>query len=127
MATTTVKVTDDWASRTTSVDNGPLPLESQVARADATHVQFIDVAPIGSESVTGTAKTFDGPWFVTTTVYVVDWPATAVDEKSSFVVLRSALRTIWVVSVAESSEGVGSTAMHGPMYPSRTCPILMTP
>ena len=52
MATTTVKVTDDWASRTTSVDNGPLPLESQVARADATHVQFIDVAPIGSESVT---------------------------------------------------------------------------
>src|SRR4029078_4308837 len=58
-------------------------------------------------------KTFDGPSFVTTTVYVVDCPATAVDEKSFFVVLRSALRTIWVVSVAEPSPGVGSTAPPG--------------
>src|SRR3954447_8018077 len=99
MATTTTNVTDEPAPRTTSVDSGPLPLGWHDAPAAATHVQLIAVAPVGSGSLTGTAKTFDGPSFVTTTVYVVDSPAIAVDVKSSFEVLRSAVTTISVVSV----------------------------
>ena len=46
----------------------PLPDDAHVPPPAPAQVQFIDVAPVGSKSVTLADVTVDGPTFVTTTV-----------------------------------------------------------
>ena len=86
---------------------------AQPAPAEAAHVHDVNVTPAGATSATDAPITFDGPLFVTTTVYVVVVPGVAVGEPSVLVIVRSATPTIASTSEAELSAGFGSVTPAG--------------
>ena len=60
----------------------PEPLGEHTEPAVAVQVHVAPVRSAGSESVTPTPATLDGPLFVTTTVYCTVWPGVADDAPS---------------------------------------------
>jgi hypothetical protein len=71
------------------------------APADATHVHVTPVSEAGTESVIVAPVTFDGPAFVTTTVYATAAPGKALGTLTVLVTPRSARGVTSSVSVAE--------------------------
>ena len=91
----------------------PEPLGEHTEPAVAVQVHVAPVRTAGSESVTLTPATFDGPWFVTTTVYCTVWPGVADAAPSVLRTSMSARRTMAVLSVAWLLAGVGSIEPTG--------------
>ncbi len=113
MGAVTVKVTEAPTGRSTALPIGPLPAAAQVPPPAPRHVHVIEVVPTGIVSVTVAPLTLDGPALVTTTVYVVDWPGTAVVVPSVLVMVRSVCGVTVVRSVALLLAGVGSVTPPG--------------
>jgi hypothetical protein len=109
----TVKVAVAPTGRSTLVLIDPLPEAAQVPPPAPAHVQVIEVMPAGIESVTAAPLTLDGPTLVTVTVYVVDWPGTAVAVASVLVIRKSVCGVTVVTSVAQLFPGVGSVTVLG--------------
>ena len=113
MATVIVKVAEAPTGRSTTPAIEPLPAAGQLPPPAPTQVQVIEAIPAGIVSVTVAPVTLDGPVLVTTTVYVVDWPGTAVVVPSVLVMVRSVCGVTVVRSVAVLLAGVGSVTPPG--------------
>ena len=113
MAVVTVKVAEAPTGRSTLLLIDPLPDAGHTAPPVVAHVHVIVDTPAGIASVTDAPSTLAGPELVTTTVYVVDWPGTAVEVPSVLLMVRSVCGVTTVTSVAELLAGVGSVIEPG--------------
>src|SRR5690606_22347639 len=113
MVASTVYVTLPPAGRFTVSVMLPLPLAVHVPPSTPTHVHVAPVRLAGKVSVTDAPSTLLGPAFDAVMVYVTLPPGVAFVTPSVLVMLRSALDTSVVVSVALLLAGFGSTTLPG--------------
>ena len=110
----TVNVTEPPAARSTLSARSPLPLAAHAEPGDAAQVHVAPVSATGSTSVTVAPVTALGPALLAVIVYVAARPGTGGPELSTFVMLRSAVGVIAVLSsVALLFAGDGSVTPPG--------------
>jgi hypothetical protein len=92
----------------------PVPAATPHAEpAEPAHVQLAPLRPAGKVSVTVAPVTAEGPALLTTMVYVVVLPGTAVAVPSDFVIDRSAVAPTLTIAVPVLLPGVGSVTEEG--------------